>query len=53
MVQKKARPRNSKQCMKGSITIKQIQSAIDPFTAHLKRALHSKLNKSVVELLKG
>ncbi len=27
------------QCMKGNITIKEVQSAIDPFTAHLKRAL--------------
>lgn len=32
MVQKKNRPRKSRQCMKGSITIKQVQSAIDPFS---------------------
>lgn len=39
MVQKEAR--NSRKCMKGSITMKQVQSAINPFTAHLKRALYT------------
>lgn len=36
IVQKKDRPRKSGQCMKGSITIKQVQSAIDSFYSPFK-----------------